>query len=166
LKRRDKFVTGIRNIPYYGWWNQKLFFTKAKYCYMLTFFQPQFRVKNVSTKVKMFIFFINKAPYSFTIWLIPDATEQPDAQNWHRYKGLMVNGLWCLTPLSTIFQLYRGCQFYWWRKPYYTGKTTELPQVTDKLYHIMLYRVHLAMSGVQTHWDTATKQYMLICFKI
>jgi hypothetical protein len=31
-------------------------------------------------------------------------------------------------------QLYRGDQFYWWRKPEYPEKTLNLPQVTDILF--------------------------------
>ena len=52
--------------------------------------------------------------------------------------------LLCLTPLSSIFQLYRGGEFLFVRK------TTDMWQVTDKPYHIMLHRVHLAKSGIRT----------------
>ena len=40
-------------------------------------------------------------------------------------------GLGCLTPLPTLFQLYRGCQFYWWKKPEYPQKTNDLKSLTN-----------------------------------
>ena len=90
-------------------------------------------------RMKMFlwrklIFQIFNEISSDTLWLI-----------------LPKKSLWSLTSLSTRFQLYRGHQFYWWRKPEYPEKTTDLSQVTDNLYHIMFDWVHLTMNGVQTH---------------
>jgi hypothetical protein len=40
-----------------------------------------------------------------------------------------------LMPLSAVFQLYHGSQFYWWRKPEYPERTTDPGQATGKLYH-------------------------------
>ena len=33
--------------------------------------------------------------------------------------------VWCLIPLSKTFKLYRGGQFFYWKKPEYPKKTTE-----------------------------------------
>jgi len=40
---------------------------------------------------------------------------------------------YCLTPLSTIFQLYRGDQFYWGTK---LEKTTDLLEVWQNLFDL------------------------------
>ena len=63
-------------------------------------------------------------------------------------------GLGCLKSLSTIIQLYwqfAAVSFTGEKKTEYPKKTTDLMQLTDKLYNIMLYWIHLSMSGIRTH---------------
>jgi hypothetical protein len=49
-------------------------------------------------------------------------------------------GLWCLTPLSIIFQLYHGYQFLVVEEAGVPGeKTTDHGQATRKLYHLRLH---------------------------
>ena len=51
---------------------------------------------------------------------------------------------WCLTPLSTIFQLYRGGLFYWWR-------TRRKPPTCRKSLTNSHNVVHLALIEIRTH---------------
>ena len=73
---------------------------------------------------------------------------------------------WCMVinPNFNNISLYRGGLFYCWRKPEYLEKTTDLSQVTDRLYHIMLYRVRLAVNRVQTHIFSQNIYEINICY--
>ena len=107
------------------------------------------------------IFFHIYLPYYFLVWFI-SFQERDWALDLNKYRCssfkldqhylytyfFMVGGLLCLTPLSTIFQLYRVGQFYWSNFLCNIILVKLERKKGDR--DIMLYRVHLSMSGIRT----------------
>ena len=62
------------------------------------------------------------------------------------------NLVWFVVFNATFnkFQLYRGAQFYWWVNQS-TGVKPPTCHKALTIFITMLYRVHLAISGIQTH---------------
>ena len=79
-------------------------------------------------------------------------------------------GLWYLTPFSAIFQLYRDGQFYWWRTPEYSEKTTDLSQVINILSNDTCICIYMALKNSDIHtmisiiYDNPGLSGMQMCF--
>jgi hypothetical protein len=70
--------------------------------------------------------------------------------------GLFGN-IWVRVKVMVFNITFNNILIILWKKPEYPEKTTDLPPVTDKLYHIMLYQVHLTMNVVRTYGITGDR---------
>ena len=78
-------------------------------------------------------------------------------------------GYGCAIVFNATFnniQLYRGGQYYWWRKREYPEKIPDLSQVTDNLKHIMLHLVHLLINGIRAHNVSGDRHWLVFFLAI
>ena len=68
---------------------------------------------------------------------------------------------WCIAPLSTMFQLYHGWLVLLMEETGVPGENHRPATSHWQIYHIMLYRVHLAMGGIRTHKVSALYYVMI-----
>jgi hypothetical protein len=60
-------------------------------------------------------------------------------------------GLWCLTLLSTIFQLYRVSHFYWWRKLDYPERKPPTCRISLKTFQYNVVSSTHRLCGTRAH---------------
>jgi hypothetical protein len=81
--------------------------------------------------------------------------------SWKIYDpNVLKLGLWCLMPLSTIFQLYHVGQFYWWGKPEYREKINR--PVTSH-WQTLSHNVVLCaprLSGIRNHYISGDRHWL------
>ena len=93
----------------------QLILSFVTFIFNLAFFLFDIHVlKILKWKANIYLVFQSYTPFNFIIWGKTTQSKQVKGQN--DSIGVRL-GLWCLMPLSTIFQLYRVGQFYWWMKP-------------------------------------------------
>jgi hypothetical protein len=121
-------------------------------------------VLNLIVRTSYQVFFSFKISYqylknttqSYVCWSVPCLNIE--------YTYIQVGGIRYLMSLSTIFQLYRGSQFYWGRKPEYIEKTTDLSQVTLS-YNVVSSTPRLSKIWTHVNGDPMYKETFLLSNK-